>query len=709
MEFLLTQPEQRKTHISKNWILLDSESTCNIFCNAKFLQNIRTCAPGRELRIKSNGGGYLVANQVGHFPGFGQVHYHKNSVANVLSLSKVSDKYKVTFDNSVDNAFLVHGRNKVHRFKRSPSGLYFLDATKRPQCGTDKLSFDVPKANATTLVTTVKDNMTKYTSRQIKLALLARSIYTMTGRPIHDTFMDLVRRNKLRNSPVSVKDVHRSVDIFGPDIAAVRGKTVRRQPTHVVVQPVSPVPTYILEHHSDVELCVDICFINNVPFLATISRNIKLRTVDHVKNTTDATILTSLRQVMHIYLYRGFNITHIHADNGFRGLVNALLPTVLNICSAGEHVPEIERANRTLKERLRAIVHGLPYRRHNVHHNVTWLNWCPNPDSVSKDLSPRTIIKGDTPDYLTHCRLHIGSYCEIYAPQNTTNNPENHTVPAIALFSSGNAQAGYKYLVLTTNKVVTRHQWTESPTSAEIISDVEALAKSQDQPVIAKHGYHFSYARVKSFSHNFESVSSSDDDTEGADTVDDDVSHTSDTSSDSTYEANDFESDSSLPSDTEDILTNEAEGVDPDPQETQDEEPFDTAADTNATDGVPGATNDESDEVAGATNDESYEVAGTDDLGDDNAPEINDKEIDDALSRANDADDEASIDSDENHANDENADPNRSDTQPVASKNKSNKPLPINTTTSARRRPKKNLSTEDMTEFITSSSNTRDL
>jgi len=204
-------------------------------------------------------------------------------------------------------------------------------------------------------------------------------------------------------------------------------------------------------------------------------------------------------------------------------------------------------------------------------------------------------------------------------------------------------------------------------------------------------------------------VSSSDDDTEGADTVDDDVSHTSDTSSDSTYEANDFESDSSLPSDTEHILTNEAEGADPDPQETQDEEPFDTAADTNATDGVPGATNDESDEVPGATNNESYEVAGADDLGDDNAPEINDTEIDDALSRASDADDEASIDSDENHANDENADPNRSDTQAVASKNKSNKPLPINTTTSARRRPKKNLSFEDMTEFITSSSNTRDL
>lgn len=100
---------------------------------------------------------------------------------------------------------------------------------------------------------------------------------------------------------------------------------------------------------------------------------------------------------------------------------------------------------------------------------------------------------------------------------------------------------------------MTRHKWTELPISAEIISDVEALAKSQDQPIIDKHGYHFSYSRIKSFSHNFESVPSSDDDTEGTDPVEDDVSHTSDTSSDSTYEENDTASDSSLPPDTEDI------------------------------------------------------------------------------------------------------------------------------------------------------------
>ena len=100
-----------------------------------------------------------MANQEGYLPGFGMIHYHKDSVANVLSLSKVSDKYKVTFDNCIDNAFLVHGRTKVHRFKRSPSGLYYLDATKRPSCGINKLSFEDPKGNATTLVTTVKNNM----------------------------------------------------------------------------------------------------------------------------------------------------------------------------------------------------------------------------------------------------------------------------------------------------------------------------------------------------------------------------------------------------------------------------------------------------------------------------------------------------------------------------------------------------------------------
>lgn len=198
------------------------------------------------------------------------------------------------------------------------------------------------------------------------------------------------------------------------------------------------------------QLCADICYINNIPFLITITRHLKLRTVDDVKDTKDKTVLSSLRDVIEIYTSRGFEIEYVHADNGFRGLSNDLLPTRLNLAAAGEHVPEVERSIRTLKERTRAAIHGLPFKRHptqliiaNVRHHNSWLNRFSAKDGVSSTLSQRQIVWGDSPDFALHCRLEFGSYCEIFQPLQTTNTTAARTVGGLALYSANNLQGGF--------------------------------------------------------------------------------------------------------------------------------------------------------------------------------------------------------------------------------------------------------------------------
>ena len=59
-------------------------------------------------------------------------------------------------------------------------------------------------------------------------------------------------------------------------------------------------------------------------------------------------------------------ITRIHADNKFKSLENEFkheMELKFNFTSAKEHIPEAERNNRIIKERVRAAFHRLPYKK----------------------------------------------------------------------------------------------------------------------------------------------------------------------------------------------------------------------------------------------------------------------------------------------------------------------------------------------------------
>ena len=80
--------------VPTSYILLENQSTVDVFCNPTILQNIR--ASDWNLNL----GFYTVTvpvNQVGGLPGFGRVWYHPKGIANILGLSNVDDneKYRV--------------------------------------------------------------------------------------------------------------------------------------------------------------------------------------------------------------------------------------------------------------------------------------------------------------------------------------------------------------------------------------------------------------------------------------------------------------------------------------------------------------------------------------------------------------------------------------------------------------------------------------
>jgi hypothetical protein len=58
-------------------------------------------------------------------------------------------------------------------------------------------------------------------------------------------------------------------------------------------------------------------YVNGVPFLLTISRNLKFRTIKALPNWLEATVITGLISMVRVYKQRGFSISLGLADGEF--------------------------------------------------------------------------------------------------------------------------------------------------------------------------------------------------------------------------------------------------------------------------------------------------------------------------------------------------------------------------------------------------------
>ena len=147
-------------------------------------------------------------------------------------------------------------------------------------------------------------------------------------------------------------------------------------------------------------------FVNNIPFVVSLSKKIVFGISQFVKRRTGGNLLKSIKKVVNLYRARGFNIKSLCMDREFECLSDLLnddseiKAALLNTTSIDEHVPEIERRIRVIKKRIRAEKSDLPYTylpiimiAELVNYVVTWLNVFATAVSVG-DLSPHSIVVG---------------------------------------------------------------------------------------------------------------------------------------------------------------------------------------------------------------------------------------------------------------------------------------------------------------------------
>ena len=477
----------------KESIVLDSGSSVDIFMNKDLVHNVRQVDD--TMNIATNAG-TQGTNWMGSVPNRDEVWLNENGVANIFSQAKTIDKgHRIYYDSDVEDAFIMELRDGNKRvtdtikFSRNNSGLYTFKPTAGYIRQMSKLRRQEGQADDMVLaIASVAENKQGYTERELQRAKKARQLYHAIGTPTTRNFKFILRQNLIRNCPVTVEDVNIAEKIYGPDVGSLKGKTTRQKPKPVTRDIIS-IPKALVKNHSNIELCMDTMFVNNIRFLTSIDRTIRFRSAVYMRKGTHAAYYKAIDDILRVYNAAGFYITMIHCDREYVGMMRQVmddLNIVINPSSTNEHVPDAERNIRTIKEGVRTAFSRLPFQKipklmiqKLVVSTTDKLNYFPTKKGISDVYSPRLILQLGNLDYDKHCQLVFGTYVQAHDEPRPSNSMDERTIDAIFLQPMKNLQGGHELMDLHTGACITRRRATVVPITTAIIQTVNKMGEDQ--------------------------------------------------------------------------------------------------------------------------------------------------------------------------------------------------------------------------------------
>ena len=150
-------------------------------------------------------------------------------------------------------------------------------------------------------------------------------------------------------------------------------------------------------------------------------------------------------------------------DKDFNAVKENLSCLEVNTTAAREHVAEIERELRQVKERVRCTSSNFPFQFirtmvliYTVYNVCLWLNALSLRSDITGGLSPRKLVTGLTVNFTKHCTVDVGAYIEVRTNAITTNGNNDRPHACIILGPSGNRQRSINCFNLDTGRVVVR-------------------------------------------------------------------------------------------------------------------------------------------------------------------------------------------------------------------------------------------------------------
>ena len=268
----------------------------------------------------------------------------------------------------------------------------------------------------------------------------------------------------------------------------MKGKWTRQNPEPKRID-VIEIPKEIKYKHQHMTLYFDVMFVNKVAFMTSTDDPIKFRSAVPIDNTKEDEFFRALDVILRHYNDAGYQITDGYCDNGFASMMDRVkddLNINLHYTGADDHVPQAERNNRTIQERVRAMFHLLPFRaiprlmiEYLVMECASKLNYFPVKGGVSPYFSPHLLLGGEVLDYNKHLKYTFGQFVMANNDNHPKNNNKTRAVEAIYLRPPSKEQTAHTVMNLHTGQRLYRRTIEPLPYTDNVIKQVETLAFRQ--------------------------------------------------------------------------------------------------------------------------------------------------------------------------------------------------------------------------------------
>lgn len=165
-------------------------------------------------------------------------------------------------------------------------------------------------------------------------------------------------------------------------------------------------------------------------------------------------------------------------------------PIKLETVAKDDHVGDIERNIRHLKEGIRGTIQSLPYHKyprimieHIAEDTIKPKKFLPANDSISPNVGSLTIVLGRGPPYYNDMTIEFGSYAQVFEDNQITNTPDPYMGSYCACFFSRWKQK-IPFMNLNSGRVLCRQKFTILPITDWVIQRVHALAANDKQSAI---------------------------------------------------------------------------------------------------------------------------------------------------------------------------------------------------------------------------------
>ena len=462
------------SHETLKTILIDCAAGCSLFKDTDLLTDIRPNETPIGVR-GVNRAAPIVASSAGFYSAFGLVAVCPQASDNILSFGEMRDRGHSVRYHTKSDTFVLSARNGT-TIKFTRHGRHYKHVVSNPVTVNATATYGQTDTN---IPGTVEQRAAIYPKRALQRAIAARRIQARLGYPASNDFASM----NIHGVDVTPRDVAIADHVFGPPIATLKGRTTKRASPPIV--PTAPV---VIEANQHLE--IDVMFINRMPFLVALLVPLGYSFVDYVPNRKDKEIHASLFKFVTRVKSRGITITHVVSDN--EGSVHTAetklnsLHIQLSTTAAGEKAHRVERRIRFIKERVRAIIHSLPYRlcAKLLAYCVYYANWCTNNHRMAMSTHTRTPheqFTGRNLQAARDLRHAFGDYVQATLP-HTSNSMQARTEACIALIHSGSLTGGVVMYCVKTDSTVVRDQFRILPAPPSLIKHLNNLARLDGMP-----------------------------------------------------------------------------------------------------------------------------------------------------------------------------------------------------------------------------------